>query len=262
MKITVKRSTEYRNRLAIETGTSIPEDILIDVDPASFTPATKTLLVRDGAYPSFLSHLYFGADTIQYLHIDNEAENILPETIEAALLEEIGKIQAEEEKKRSERERKTLDQKRKEEREEAKKKQKEEFLKAWVATHGTKSQQDRLEEDLLDFSEIMDSIRETVFAPVTAPRYEKITIEDVCTCEDRDYSDCRLSCDVEAAPHLTAEQYEQYREMKTKLPDAKWQVRKHVCETDECEQSLSKLGVVATITVAPGITVSREFELA
>lgn len=128
---------------------------------------------------------------------------------------------------------------------------------------------EQAEEKLLDLSEAETAWRDEVFASIDLPRYQRIKLSDVCTCEYPEETDCRLECNVDEAEHLTHAEYVEFKRLRQFVLDALThrkdgvQVvpRVHRCTTDECSHELIRLSVLVTVQVTPLISFSREYAL-
>jgi len=133
------------------------------------------------------------------------------------------------------------------------------YRAAWVGAHGTASQRARLAEGLLPQEEAETAMRDMAYLPAQdIPRYERITRQDVCTCDDPDGRDCRLSCEVSDAEALTDEQYAQLVTLRGLLPAATITPRTHTCTTDECTETCTRYSLLARVVDGP-YTWSREY---
>lgn len=136
---------------------------------------------------------------------------------------------------------------------------------AWARQHGDEVMRAAAEAGLLDPEEAKAAWREAIFAPIDWPRYERITISDVCTCEDGyETTDCRLSCSVAPSRSVPLALFPKLQELQGLIREhlgdgAEVEVREHSCSTDECSESLSRLGVLVSVDVGPGLRFSREF---
>ena len=143
------------------------------------------------------------------------------------------------------------------------------FLTDLVTEHGTQNQQERMGCDLLPQKEIVDAIRDQVFAPFAdLPRYEKITRKECCTCEDyhdcREGKPCKLNCETSSPESVTAEQWDKLREIDQLIESlgleekADSRFRLHCCEVSCCDGEVERMGIIVEIKAGP-LTLSREF---
>ena len=141
----------------------------------------------------------------------------------------------------------------------------------WVEAHGTENQKARLADGLLPESEIVDAIRDEVFAPMDSMyaghygevggRYEKMKSSDVCTCESYyDEGTCHVVFSVEDATELTAEQYEVIVAARKAMPKATIKARVHIGSGDECESVEKRYSLHVKVDYH-GIPLSREYAL-
>ena len=136
---------------------------------------------------------------------------------------------------------------------------KENQLSAWVLQHGTYNQKARQELGFLPEDEVINCIRDQVFAPLNDfERYERITAADVCECE---YGACDVEFEVGNATELTADQYTAYASIVKAAPEAaNIQARVHKGKSERCEVILIRCSVLVTVVVGE-ITLSREYTL-
>ena len=141
-------------------------------------------------------------------------------------------------------------------------------ISGWVFEHGTQSQMDRLEVDLLPETEIIDAIRAEAYASLTLrektgggldgfPRYNKLKTSDVCTCE---YDYCDIDYNVDAKESATEEEFEQLQEIKKLMPDATVELREHTGESEDCKNTVRSTGFMVRMTVGE-FEFSREYGL-
>jgi len=141
-------------------------------------------------------------------------------------------------------------------------------ITTWVENNGTPSQKDRLKENLLPRAEIVDLIRDEAFAKIPLQktdawgnkdkgmvRYEKLKASDICTCE-YDYCDC--SYDVSTKTSATPEVYEILQEIRKLMPDATVELRDHEGKSDDCENIVTRTGIMVRVTVG-AFKFSREY---
>jgi len=117
----------------------------------------------------------------------------------------------------------------------------------WVKNHGTRSQKDRLKENLLPETEIIDAIRSETYAPLDEwPRYKKLTASDVCDCE---YEYCDVDFDVADKELATKEEFSQFQEIKKLMPKAIVELREHTGESKNCKNTIHRTGFMVRMTV-------------
>lgn len=134
--------------------------------------------------------------------------------------------------------------------------QREKQLADWVAEHGTDSQKARFADGLLAEEEILDGIREQVFAPLAGEeRYTKIKASDVCECK---IEMCDVDFEVEDAETATEKQYEYLVAVRDRMPNAKVQLRRHTGEGERCAETVTRYSLLVTVEVGV-ITLSREY---
>jgi hypothetical protein len=110
----------------------------------------------------------------------------------------------------------------------------------YVAAHGTDNQKKRAALNLLPDDEVLNMMRDEVFAPLAGfDRYEKITKHGImsagyCDCDD-DYADAdRFTFNVEDATQATAEDFEQMEKIMALMPAATVTLRYHEGYCDKC----------------------------
>ena len=151
-------------------------------------------------------------------------------------------------------------------REHAEKDQAEEDAKSaqieeWVSCQGDANQQERYAAGLLPDSEVIDAMRDNAFAPLNhLGRYDRITRDEFCTCDDPDETDCQVECGVEEEP-LSSAAWDTLKYMRELVCDNVTLVAKtHSCRTDECDETLERKAVHATATVG-SFTFTRLYAL-
>ena len=140
-----------------------------------------------------------------------------------------------------------------------------EFLREWIAQHGTEGQIARQAEGLLSEDEAIKSLRDDVFAPLSdRERYKRITRSDFCLCDCYEAEACVFSVEVEDAKTLTDHQYGQLLSIRSAIrsayPSAAVIARRHVATTDECDQRFERFSALVNVTLGP-VSVSREYAL-
>ena len=125
----------------------------------------------------------------------------------------------------------------KEEIEAAKEAAKLNFMRTWIAEHGTASQKARSENDLLCRDESIEAIADLTFLPVAenvTPVYTRNRRPDTkCTNEECDAEDCQVEYSVEDfADCLTEHEYEGYAAIKKAMPDADYVLRTRLAVHD------------------------------
>lgn len=135
----------------------------------------------------------------------------------------------------------------------------EQFKQDWIQKHGTDNQRGRLAAGLLPDAEIVQAITDATFASIQSEAYEKLTADDVdCTCQYNE--DCKVEFDAGDDDKATAEQWDALCALKAQLPEnATVQLRWHKAEREECDQSVLRYSLKATVPIGP-MTVSREFK--
>ena len=142
--------------------------------------------------------------------------------------------------------------------EEAAKLAKAEFRTQFIREHGTDNQRERLEAELLSDDEIMNAMRDHVFAPLKEfDRYQKLTGSDIGHeegCGGSAYS-------ANDAETLTAEQWDVVKRIKTAMPQASVTARRHRgwCDAD-CSASVTRYGALVKQAFGP-FTLAREFAI-
>lgn len=180
-------------------------------------------------------------------------------------LAQAAKVYAEKEKKRIAKEKaeqKTREEKRQADESESTRiaNEKAEQISAWVAEHGTENQQKRKELDLLEDEEVINAIREEIFAPLADyARYEKLRSADVCECEDRYEGYCDVDYDVYDCK-ATVEEFEKMQEIQKLIPEAKITIKEHTGESEDCENTEKRKSLHVAIQ-AGAFTFSREYAI-
>ena len=131
-------------------------------------------------------------------------------------------------------------------------------ISGWVFEHGTQSQKDRLEENLLPETEIIDGIRSKTYAPLDEwPRHDKLKTSDICSCE---YEHCEVDFDVDEKESATEEEFEQLQKIKELMPGATVELREHTGESEDCKNTVRSTGFMVRMTVGE-FEFSREYGL-
>ncbi len=134
-------------------------------------------------------------------------------------------------------------------------------LTEWVAEKGTDNQKGRLELGLLPEDEIIDAIRDEVFAPIDVRRekYHKIQSSDVCEC---DYGDtCHVEFDSGELNEMSPEAYEGFTVIKELAPEgATLEPRYHSATAEYCGAERYYETVLIKVTVGV-LDLSREYYL-
>lgn len=138
---------------------------------------------------------------------------------------------------------------------------KEEYVRQWVSEKGTPSQKDRMAANLLDHDEVVNDIRNEVFAPLNDfPRYEKLKSIDICTCDcqysDVDHCDCEFNSITKES--ATEEEFDLMQQIKKLMPDADLDLREHVGKSEQCDNTVKRTGILVTMK-AGEFTFSREY---
>jgi len=139
---------------------------------------------------------------------------------------------------------------------EAKRVRKQAQIAAWVADHGTLSQQERLAAGLLDEAEVLDGIREQTFAPVSLPLYRKLVTEDVDHNEECGHYDVDYASD--EAKDATEAEFDTLKVIRAALPAATVTLRRHTATCNTCDRTATRAGILAVVTVGE-FDLRREF---
>ncbi|MBB1125654.1 hypothetical protein [Thiospirillum jenense] len=136
-----------------------------------------------------------------------------------------------------------------------------EQLAAWVNEYMDDNARARFKLNLLPEDEILDAIRAAAYRSLDEfPRYRKIRFNDVDHSE-RCSGSQSLDCDTDDAKHLTAAQFELYRQIETKAPPgAKLKALVHSCACESCNAGLIRRSVQVVIPVGE-LLFSREYAL-
>jgi len=136
---------------------------------------------------------------------------------------------------------------------------KREYLEVWLREHGTPSQQERYAAGKLPEDELMDGIKDRVFAWAEGEsEYQKLTREDACDCDD--CPEPRVKFASTEAETSTAAQWERMKALRSKAPEgAEVELREHtgVCDACDCQMTY-RHGVRVKVAVGP-FTFHREF---
>ncbi len=139
-------------------------------------------------------------------------------------------------------------------------------INAWVSAHGSENQKGRHALNLLPVDEVLDAMRDEAFISLDSfPRYQKIKRDDL---DHDEYCEAGISCDVNAADHLTPEQYDQFAAItrtvakpECKMTGAQVEALAHVCECKgSCDATLSRMSARVTLQVG-AFTFTREYAL-
>jgi hypothetical protein len=151
-------------------------------------------------------------------------------------------------------------------------KEKEKTIEAWVAMHGTDSQQARFKEGFLPNDELWSAIRAWVFGPLDLEPFERyawIEDGDVDHTDDcHGYGECEILYDVEDIKGLDEEQYEVLVSMRQRAKECPIKVdlepRIHTampyCASDDNPCVMKRCSVLVN-TEFCGRPLSREYAL-
>ena len=148
----------------------------------------------------------------------------------------------------------------------AKLKAQDDQIVEWVRKKGTKSQKNRLAENLLPKDEIVNIIRDESYAELKdISRYEKLKASDICTCDQDcdysyDYGYCNCEYDVYTKKSATSEEYEQLQKIRKLMPQATIELREHEGTSEKCENTVVRTGYMVRIKVG-AFEFSREYGL-
>lgn len=135
---------------------------------------------------------------------------------------------------------------------------KAEQVAAWVAEFGDANQKERFAAGVFPRSEAVDALKTAAFAALDArfAPFQRIKSGDVeCDCN---YT-CDLKCETLPTSGVTAEQWERIKAIKAVVPDAlAVEVRAHICERTECENSVRRLGAYVKLQIGAFIF-NREY---
>lgn len=125
----------------------------------------------------------------------------------------------------------------------------------WVAEKGTDNQKKRAALNLLPEKEILDAMRDEVFAPLAEfSRYGKLTRSDVpCWCEDEDAPHAKFGA--KDADSATAEQFSAMEKISDLIPGATVTLRVHRGWCMECETPDGEDGNVERHSIKVAVTV-------
>ncbi|MGR3220928.1 MAG: hypothetical protein ACUZ8H_14085, partial [Candidatus Anammoxibacter sp.] len=130
-------------------------------------------------------------------------------------------------------------------------KAKDDQISAWVIEHGTDSQQERKELDLLEDEEVINDIRNSAFSVLAEiNKYEKITASDVCECEREERYD--EYCDVDFESYeckATEAEFDAMQDIQKLVPDAKIIIKEHVGESEDCKNTVKIKSFLVSIQV-------------
>ena len=128
----------------------------------------------------------------------------------------------------------------------------------WVGEYGTTSQRERLAENMLPEDEIGLAMQAQVFTPMADwPVYQTIPEGEACVCqypEDRNV----VYDDYKVATKVTAEMYEQLKDIRQRIPNAVITATSHNASCTTCEAGVTRTGFEISVTVGE-FTFVREF---
>lgn len=132
-------------------------------------------------------------------------------------------------------------------------------IEKWVSKNGTQNQKDRLKNDMLPFSEIVEAIETEALSPLSnglfLTEYEPMEPRDICTCE---YGYCDTDFIVERLMKLTAHQYDKKTAIEKALPGSVVTIRQHIGTSEGCEQKLVRIGYKVELKVGE-IEIVKEY---
>ncbi len=132
-----------------------------------------------------------------------------------------------------------------------------EQLATWVLAHGTPSQQERLAAELLSDQEIVDAMREEVFAATADwPHYDKLLPNEICICEGGDL--CEVEFESGDAESANEAEFNRLKELHKLLPAARITLRTHTGTARICGGTATRTGVLAVVQVGE-FAFRREF---
>lgn len=130
-------------------------------------------------------------------------------------------------------------------------------LGEWIARHGTDNQRARLAAGLLPWDEAYESAECAFFEPLKRfPRYERFDPANVCKCMDQ----CEVKFKSLDAAELSAEEWEQFAQIKAAAPDAEFRIREHRAECDSLEEPEIRRAVVVKFNLG-SVPFKRQFAL-
>lgn len=258
-----ERTAAEHDRVAADTAKQIDYVLRLEPQDLLWIPAEihRAVEVRDPAtLTSATSAYYADPDKVRQ---DERVQSLVKRA--QALADELNVKRS---KKWEEQEEQVRRQRREEERrqEEAILRRKEQ-LAAWVRQFGTNMQQERFTRGLLPEDEIVDTIRDQVFAPLDhLPHYEKITKQDVINSyADLGYGpNSKVIFRVEAASSASDEQMARMLEIERLVPGATTELRLHegVLENssgDEDEEYAVRCHSILVTVQVGELTLSREY---
>lgn len=143
-------------------------------------------------------------------------------------------------------------------------------IEKWVAEKGTENQRKRYEIGLLPEAEVTDAIRDEAYRALDEfARYEKMSVADVCTCEEHyndegDLTECDVDYEVSKASGATAEEYEAMEKIANAAqkahPGAVITMMDHVGTGEDCESEVVRKSAKAEIEVG-AFRFSREYAI-
>lgn len=143
--------------------------------------------------------------------------------------------------------------------------QEKEFLHAWVVREsGDANMIARQEADLLGRSEVLERLRDAIFAPlVVFPRFRRITQAECCKENCQAYEPGKdFACRVYVPDSVTSEEWNHFQRMLAVVKDMRPEItlvfKLHVCEVSCCEGEVERVGIVASTTAGP-FTLTREY---
>ena len=91
-------------------------------------------------------------------------------------------------------------------------------------------------------------------------RYERFALQEVCACQRKDGTFCKVKFKSVEAASLTADEWEQFSKIKALAPEATFQLREHSAECVTAFAAKIRRGVIVKFAV-DSLTFKREFAL-
>lgn len=172
---------------------------------------------------------------------------------------EAQRLKTEREKAAEEKKRRETEERKQAEKEAAERRR--QALAAWVAERGTPSQKERYAENLLPEEELLASLRQYLFAPLSEfDRYRKLKKDDFCECQ---YGNGDVSYEVEKAESVGPEAFEKVKAIRQAakgIEGAEVTILAHTGTCSECEERITRLSARVQIPFAEDVF-SREYAL-
>jgi len=141
------------------------------------------------------------------------------------------------------------------------KKQNRATIGEWILRNGTDNQRDRLNAGLLPWAEAYSSAEEYFYRPLAdVPLYERFDAGQVCRCNrEWDEQPCKIKFRSADAIELTAEEWNQFANIKALVPGASFQLRQHHAQCRSGHEEM-KRGVIVKFVLGQ-LSFKRQYAL-